>query len=62
MFTDQNEFAEEKIDLTKARIDPNILEKLVKSLWRENRKLELGIKNAMQLSPSTEKDQACRFI
>ena len=48
LFIDQNEFAEEKIDLSEVRIDPNILEKLVESLWCRSQKLELKIKNEMQ--------------
>ena len=47
LFVDQNEFAEEKIDLTKVRIDPHVLEKLVETLWRRSRKLELRLENAM---------------
>lgn len=47
LFVDQNEFAEDKIDLTKVKIDPHILEKLVESLWCRSRKLELIVGNAI---------------
>lgn len=46
LFIDQNEFAEEKIDLTAVKIDPNIFQKMVERLWTQKRKLELGFKNA----------------
>ena len=45
LFVDQNEFGEEKIDLSKVMIDPHVLEELIESLWRRNRKLELRLKN-----------------
>ena len=46
MFIDQNEFAEEKIDLAEVEIDPHIFENLIESLWNQKRKLELRLKNA----------------
>jgi len=44
LFIDQNEFAEEKIDLAEVEIDPHILENLIESLWSQNRKLQLRLK------------------
>jgi len=49
LFIDQNEFAEEKIDLADVEIDSHILENLVASLWNQKRKLELRLKNATAL-------------
>ena len=45
LFIDQNEFAEEKIDLAKVEIDPHVFENLAES-WSQKRKLQLSRKNA----------------
>ena len=46
LFDDQKEFAEKKINLTEVQIDPQLLEKLIISLWADKRKLELKLRNA----------------
>lgn len=45
LFIDQNEFAEEKINLAEVEIDPHVFKNLVES-WSQKRKLELRLKNA----------------
>ena len=45
LFIDQNEFADEKIDLSEVEVDPCVLEKLIESLWSQQRKLELKLQN-----------------
>ena len=42
LFFDQNEFAEENIDLAEVEIDSHILGDLIESLWIQKQKLELG--------------------
>ncbi len=46
LFDDQKEFAEKKINLTEVQIDPQLLEKLIISLWADKRKLQLKLRNA----------------
>lgn len=48
LFIDQNEFAEEKIDLSEVEIDPHIFENLVESLWIQKRELQLRLENKIQ--------------
>ena len=45
LFIDQQEFAEERIDLSKVNVDIRIVEKMVESLWRQKTRLELRLKN-----------------
>jgi len=45
LFTDQEEFAEEKINLNEVEIDSQVYEKLVTSLWSQKRELELRLRN-----------------
>ena len=46
LFIDQKEFAENQIDLAEVEIDSQVYEKLVGSLWKQKRKLELRLRDA----------------